>query len=101
MVTPISPIDIGAAKKAAFPDEVMQTWNDRIALNFSNGYSVVEQKEIVKDLCDRLSVSRFAVFENKWLDVEDIYRAQGWKVEYDKPAYYETYDPCFTFTPAG
>ena len=38
------------------------------------------------------------LFDNKFLDVEDIYRKQGWVVAYDKPAYNETYDAIFEFT---
>ena len=37
------------------------------------------------------------VFKNKWLDVEEVYRKAGWKVEYDKPGYCEDYEAYFVF----
>lgn len=42
--------------------------------------------------------TRAVLFDKHWLDIEPIYRKEGWKVEYDKPAYYETYDANFTFS---
>lgn len=48
-----------------------------------------------------MDVPRNVVFANKWLDIEDIYREQGWRVDYDKPAYNENYQASFTFAPAG
>jgi hypothetical protein len=45
-----------------------------------------------------MGVSRQEVFDNQWLDIEDIYREAGWKVSYDKPAYNETYKAYFTFS---
>lgn len=43
-------------------------------------------------------VTSQTLFDNHWLDIEPIYRKAGWKVEYDKPGYCETYDANFTFT---
>ena len=42
-------------------------------------------------------IDRNTIFENDWLDVEPIYRKEGWIVEYDKPAYCENYPANFTF----
>ena len=42
-------------------------------------------------------VTRHTIFDNHWLDIEPIYRRAGWIVEYDKPAYCETYLATFTF----
>ena len=47
---------------------------------------------------DSGKLKRADVFSNHWLDVEDIYREQGWNVEYDKPTYNETYDAYFVFS---
>lgn len=39
------------------------------------------------------------IFDNHWLDIEDIYREQGWKVKYDKPGYNEeSFKPYFEFS---
>ncbi len=36
-----------------------------------------------------------------WLNVEELYRAQGWTVTYDKPGYNESYPATFTFAPGN
>jgi hypothetical protein len=41
---------------------------------------------------------RDAIFEHNWLDIEDIYRQAGWAVEYNAPAYNETFDETFKFS---
>lgn len=40
------------------------------------------------------------MLDREHLDVEDVYRAAGWEVTYDKPGYNETYDATFTFRSA-
>ena len=42
-------------------------------------------------------IDRKTIFDNHWLDIEPIYRKEGWIVEYDKPAYCENYAANFTF----
>ena len=42
------------------------------------------------------------VIARNWLDIEDLYRAEGWVVEYDKlyyskPYYIENHDAYFVF----
>ena len=34
--------------------------------------------------------TRSDIFTNKWLDVEPIYKEQGWDLKYVKLPYYET-----------
>lgn len=38
------------------------------------------------------------VFKKGWLNVEYLFRAAGWEVQYDKPGYNETYEAYFTFS---
>lgn len=46
-----------------------------------------------------LSAPRFDGHDiNSWVDFEDLYRKQGWKVVYDKPAYCETYKAYFVLS---
>ena len=56
----------------------------------------IKQDEILELVCDE-NLTRSMVFKNKWLDIEEIYRGAGWNVEYDKPAFNETYDAYFVF----
>lgn len=43
-------------------------------------------------------IDRQEIFDNCWLDVEDIFEEVGWKVVYDKPGYNESYPANFEFT---
>ena len=43
---------------------------------------------------------RAMLFDKHYLDIEPIYRECGWKVNYDKPAYFEDYPANFTFSKA-
>lgn len=100
MIEPITPDDIGAAKANIFPDFVIESVNALIAANYTNGRANFTQKAVISEMMQRANgdIKRTEIFENGYLNFEEIYRDRGWKVEYDKPAYYETYDANFTFT---
>jgi beta-lactam-binding protein with PASTA domain len=95
-IKPISPNEISEKKKQSFPDAVLEAFNEIIAQNYSNGQSIVKQEDVVK-LMVKKGVKRADIFGMHYLDIEPVYEAQGWKVEYDKPGYNETYDANFTF----
>ena len=102
MVAAITPRDIPEAKYGAMPDKVMRCWNTLIAVNFTNGRAVINQNTAIESLMSVMDVSeRQVVFDNKWLNIEEIYELAGWSVVYNKPAYNEDYEPTFTFTPKG
>jgi len=44
---------------------------------------------------------RSEIINNGWLNIEEAYRAADWEVEYDKPAYNETYRAHFIFKKAS
>jgi hypothetical protein len=93
---PIKPSDVTKIKKKVFPDEVFQAFNELIVQNFSGGSSTVKQDDVVAVMVKK-GLKLEAIFDNHWLDVEEIYREAGWKVVYDKPAYCESYAETFTF----
>ena len=102
-VKPISPKEAFEAY-AHLPDKVTKTWNALIVKNRSGRGSVVKQDDAVEALRAAMSedhqdlIPRQRVFDEGWLEIEEVFRAAGWKVEYDKPAYCETYPATFTFT---
>lgn len=97
---PITPDEVTKIKKTIFPDEVFDAFNELIAKNFNGRSATVKQKDVVTLIVEKShdAFSRQQVFDNHWLDVEDVYREFGWKVEFDKPGYNETYDAFFKFT---
>jgi len=96
MVKPFSPDDVKANKVNVIPDEVIEAVNQLLTENFSDGRATIKQKDIVSRA--KGMMRRATNFDNRWLDFEDVYRAQGWDVHYDKPGYCETYDAFFEFT---
>lgn len=95
---PLAPGDLGEAVSAIIPPAVFDAFNELIVANWNGGQATVYQEDAVKKIEDKMSVSRTEVFAKGWLNVEPAYRAQGWKVEYDKPAYNESYRASFVFT---
>jgi hypothetical protein len=98
MTKPITPRE---AKKLAggIPDEVLEVVNDFIAKNGGRPITIIE-KELVRAIVTRHpSITSAMLYERHWLDFEAIYRGAGWKVEYDKPGYNETYEASWSFEP--
>lgn len=93
----IRPEDIAQAKSDQIPEMVIACFNDLIAKNYRNGKAKVLQKDVVAEIEYHMGVDKSVIFSNNWLDVEEIFRT-AWKVEYEKPAYCESFEPYFTFT---
>ena len=98
MVKPIKPSDI----KQIIPDWVIQGANDCISehWNETKKCSKFDQNSLIEHILEYAprGVTRETLFNNNWLDIEPIYEKEGWVVNYDKPMYWETYEPNFTFT---
>lgn len=99
MVKPISPNEV----KHVIPDLIIEAVNKLIQEKWDGQKAVIQQCEIlnlvVNDDEDSPNyLTRGEIFKKKFLDFEDLYRAAGWDVDYNKPAYCESYEPYFTFT---
>lgn len=103
VIKPIKPEEVLDKKIETIPDAMLEAVNAMIALKWNGSSSTFRQDdlllkyfEISKETDDR--EARDKLFANHHMDFEDAYRREGWKVEYDKPAYNESYEPTFTFT---
>lgn len=105
-VKPISPDEAYKERVFSIPDEIIEAVNNLLIKNVSKGgYATILQKDIEalalgKFLANGKVVSVSSMYENNWFDFEDLFRAAGWKVEYDRPAYNESYDASFKFSKA-
>ena len=99
-VGPISPNEVCSQAKANFPSAVFEVFNDLIAANWNGISATIRQDEVVKRLVAK-GLERNEIFDKGWLNVEEAYRSKGWRVEYDKPGYNETYEATFTFRRKG
>lgn len=60
----------------------------------------VDVEEIIDAILENSpGTTRHDIFDNRWLDFEPVFRAVGWKVAYDRPAYNESGVAHFMFTP--
>jgi hypothetical protein len=98
MVNPIKPEEV----VHTIPDFIIEAVNTLIKKKWDGKKALIKQDDILAIVSsnneDSDKPSRRTIFDNNWLDFEDIYREVGWKVEYDKPAYNESYDAYFKFT---
>jgi hypothetical protein len=94
---PVSPEEL--RKSATGHPTVIQAINELLTESGQTNDITLLQKDILARIVklDKKLTSKH-VFDKHLLDIEDVYRAQGWKVEYDKPGWNEThYEPTFTF----
>lgn len=96
MMTPIKPSDIPAAKLAAFPDGVIEAFNELILQSYSDGFARISQNSIIERMLKK-GLDRSDISVKGWLNVEEIYRQAGWTVVYDKPGFNEAGDAYFEF----
>lgn len=89
---PITPDEVDEGKH--IPAEVIEAFNELIA----EGSGHVKQKDAVARIVQKMGLDSNVVYQRGWLNVEGAYRKAGWKVDYDKPGYNETYDAFFVFT---
>lgn len=113
-VQAITPQEISKLKGEIFPPAVLEAFNEQIAKNYINkNQSVTVYQDDVIDAIivkqigppsafddtyeSRAKAARNEIFNEKWLNVEEVYRAAGWEVVYNKPAYNETGKAFFRF----
>jgi hypothetical protein len=94
---PITPKEIVTQKLLEIPDCVIETFNHLIAEKWDGYKSSIKQCDIVEILVSKHNMDENIIYHKHYLDIEGIYRKAGWVVEYDKPAYNESYDAYFTF----
>ena len=103
-IKPITPDEVEKERRNNIPDFVIEAVNKLLKKKWDGKEAIIKQDEIIAEMkpcwTSMENGVRFRpkVFSNHWLDFEDIYRDNGWNVEYDKPAYCESYDAYFKFT---
>ena len=101
-VKPLSPDEVLGKKQVSIPDEMLEAVNELIVKKWHGNEATFRQDDLVALYLAKIGEndiqkSRDKLYENHWLDFEDIYRKAGWSVDYDKPAYNESYPATFTF----
>ncbi len=94
---PTTPKEIVEKRGESLPDAVFDSFNEILAKEFNGNFARVWQKEVM-GLMIQKGLSHQEIFDKHYLDVENAYEAAGWKVEYEKPGYDESFDAYFVFT---
>jgi hypothetical protein len=105
MVKPIKPEEILEKKLEAIPAEMIQAVNELVALKWNGSSSTIRQDELLEKYFqisgqESNRSNREKVFDNHYLEFEQIYNQNGWEVEYNKPDYKASnndFEPYFVF----
>lgn len=84
MTKPITPREVELRRKE-IPAEVIDVFNRLILMNYEDGEAEVEQTDAVVAISEIMDCTLGEVYERGWLDVENIFRKVGWKVQYMAP----------------
>lgn len=79
-VKPISPKEAG--RGPAIPDIVIETVNRHLQRHGNSERITLPQAALVDDLVSQ-GLDREEIYDKGWLDFENLYRDQGWDVEYE------------------
>lgn len=96
-IKPVTPDEIAETKRLIFPNGIIEIFNELIAAHYDGLSSIVLQNEAVCLIEDRFGYSRAEIYNKDYLNIEPLYEAAGWNVEYDKPAYNESYPAKYIF----
>ena len=98
----LTPEDAKQEKLTSIPDFVYQAFNNLLVRNYDACSITISQNEVIQEilrLCYLDDVTKETIFKNRWLDVEEEYRKNGWEVNYDKPGFNESGSAFFVFKP--
>jgi hypothetical protein len=97
VVKPFTPNEALNSHSHQIPDAVIEVVNGLLSQRVGSGRHIyIHQKEVIDALLMRGFV-REEIFAKNMLDFEGVFRASGWVVTYDKPAYNESYDAFWIF----
>lgn len=98
MVEPIKPDEV-SVPKPEIPDFVITAFNNLIKSKWNGKEAVILQSEVVKEITKLMpkEYKRSDIFDNRWLDVEDLFLAAGWDVIFHKYPYYDPEEDYYKF----
>lgn len=98
----VTPDTVNKFKKIKdIPQYVLDAFNELIAENYSgpNTMTYVYQNDVVALICkNNPDVTNKFIYENKLLDIEDLYGSYGWEVSYYKQPFYSSDSSYFRFS---
>lgn len=92
-VKPIRPEEI----VKPIPDTVIEAFNELITKNFNGTSSEFLASDVVNLIVKRKACRRTEIYSSGYLDVEPIYRKNGWQVDYEQPSIGDNFSAYFRF----
>lgn len=97
-IKPITPDEVLLTQPKQIPPEVVEAFNELIVKNWNGSSARVMQNEVINKILGKMETQRReTTFDTRHLNICSLFDSVGWRVDYDKPAYYEGYEPSFTF----
>ncbi len=99
-IEPIRPDEVQDEFNSTIPDYVVEAFNKHIVLNWNGHQSKVRRDAVMADIIESPNgcTSKQSLFDNHYMDVEDLFRKAGWEVKYDQPSRGENFDPYYIFS---
>ena len=96
MTKPISPEEVVQLKLEQVPDGVIRAFNEAIAEHYQGGRAEVPLWLVRNKITIHTDTPEDTI-PGWWLDIEEIYRKEGWEVSFYKPDYGESWQSYFDF----
>ena len=100
-IKPITPEEARNEAKSNIPEFVIIGVNNAIKSHYHKSGFTIKQKDILAEIMKVApdDMTNNEIFENHWMDFEDLYKNFGWNISYDSPGYCESYDEKYEFKP--
>lgn len=100
---PISPEKVEQIRIHEMPEAIIQATNELIVRSWNGRSATVKVDEIIDQYFrvvreDDNKMTRKELFDKHYLDIEPAYREAGWKVQFEKPDYTESFPSYFVFS---
>ncbi len=96
MTAAITPGQVKKKLGTAIPEAVIEAVNELLIANMDSDMDcTLKRGEVERAIKARMGVKEV---DMKWLDFEPVFRRAGWKVEYDRPGYNESYEGYWKFS---
>lgn len=102
MMKVYTPEDVLKKRVETFPDYVIDAFNDLLTENYQEDETIIKQEDAIRKILEYSTddeLTRETIFKKHYLDIESLYRNNGWEVDYEKPAFDERFEPYFIFMP--
>lgn len=97
-IKPITPQEAKKDVKCNIPDFVITGINNAIKNNYHKSGFLIKQKEIISEILKiSPNTQENIIYNNNWLDFEELYENYGWNISYESPDRSETFDSYFYF----